>query len=93
MLKLALRPIIPAYERFYAETPRAPRQRTLAANGIDCGAGVRRECCSSHPAGAFMEGEKGARWLFPVMKDESSPVRSGLGATCRVTLSIEWICA
>ena len=43
MLKLALRPTIPARERYYAD-PRAsaPRQRTLEANGIDCGASVLR---------------------------------------------------
>ena len=44
MLKLALRPTIPARERYYAD-PRvsAPRQRTLEANGIDCGASVSAE--------------------------------------------------
>jgi hypothetical protein len=38
--RLALRPTIPARERFYADTrASATRQRTLEANGIDCGAG------------------------------------------------------
>jgi hypothetical protein len=39
VLKLALRPTILARERFYADTrASATRQRTLEANGIDCGA-------------------------------------------------------
>jgi hypothetical protein len=44
--------------------------------------------------GGFLdEGKKGSRWLIPARKDEGSPVRSGRGATCRVTLSSEWMCA
>src|SRR5215208_1472058 len=67
--RLALRPTIPARERFYADTRvRATRQRTLEANGIDCGAGpvfwaepLRREWwCSPHSHWIVSVPESGA---------------------------------
>jgi hypothetical protein len=35
VLKLALRPIIPAYEQFYAETPKPNGQRNPQPDGPD----------------------------------------------------------